>query len=173
MKKKRNLFVFAIFLFTIMGFGAVSFAYWDTLKDVSAEQIEIGEGNIVSTTISLRKLVSNGTLVPVGYEGGSNFSEVIIVYNVLWEGIGASDVLGELNIDSKGFIINDEDFSHLFTIDIITKDLSITINEEKEVIMKVIFTNDTSDPYEYFKVSSQSISIKLDFLVEITEEDTI
>lgn len=103
-KKHKHRKVILLSALALLAFGSVgaTFAYWaSTVSGTDQENsgsINIGEGDTVSTTLSVKGTGSDSVLVPVGQGREGQVESVDILFTVSWNSTGnnASGITGTL-----------------------------------------------------------------------------
>jgi len=98
--------------------------------------------------------------------GESN--SIDLTFPVLWESndaVGANVFTGVLTVTVTSIKINGVDYSHLFTVDVVSGDGAITEDLAQNLIINVEFTNEPSTSAEYMLVAGQPLVITLTFVV--------
>ena len=168
MFKKRKLVIGMLILLATLVSG-FTFAYWasnvsgDT--DTATGTVTIGTGDAVTTTATVSDVTNSGPLVPVGHSGTN---QVDLTFNLLWT--SNNDATGDaltgvlaVNIDSVQ--IEGVDYSHLFTVTLVSGDGAITEDSSQAIVINVEFTNEPADATEYALVATKSLVITITFTV--------
>lgn len=166
---KRKLILSAIVLFfAFISTVVVTYAYWAISVQGVTDEIEtgtviIGSGDAVTTTATVDPVTSAGPLVPVGHSGTN---KVDLTFSLLWESnndAGADALTGVLAVTIDSIKINGVDYSHLFTVTIISGPGAITEDSAKSVVINVEFTNEPADAAEYLSVATNNLIVTVSF----------
>ena len=163
-------------LFAVIATSA-TFAFWASgiTGDDSTESINvsIGQGDVVSTTVTLNVTDQGRTLVPAGFEDESTtYNTTTFTFDVNWDGDadGIEGVEGTLTVTIEdltlGTLLDAEEIEGMFTITITPTSATITEGETLEVTVTVFFENEPADQAMYDQVANGSLEIELKFSVE-------
>ncbi len=172
MFKSKKTIIGALLLLALVVTSA-SFAFWassvDGSNDSATGTVTIGEGETVSTTVTVADVGADGTLVPDGYEDGTTVNNEDKVFTVEWEGSGADGATGTLSVSvtslSLGSLTQTQ-IEDMFTIDV-SANPSITVGTPLTYTVNVEFTNEPADQSIYDEVANGSLVITLDFSVTV------
>ena len=161
--------VLAILMLVLFTSATGTFAYWasSVLGDDSENTaiVDVGEGDAVTTTVTVSNQTDSGPLVPVGHTGTN---DVDLTFPVLWtsDNDASADALtGTLAVTIDSVLINGVDYSHLFTVTVISGTGAITEDASQDVVVNVEFTNEPADQTEYDLVATEDVVVTLTFTV--------
>jgi len=170
-KGKKLLAVIVAILF-MLGSATGAYAYWAANfagdDEVATATVEVGEGETVTTTVTVGDL-TDGILVPVGITldvGEAN--NVDLTFPVLWESddtVGADAFIGSLSVSIGSVLIGGVDYSHLFTVTVVSGTGTITEDISQDIVINVEFTNEPADAAEYAAVAGLDLVVTLTFTV--------
>ena len=159
-------------LFAVIATSA-TFAFWasgitgaDNTETIS---VAIGEGDEVTTTVTLTVTDDERTLVPSGYEDNDNtFDTNVFTFVVEWDGTGAEGATGTLTVTIEDLTLGtllDAEIEGMFTITINPDDTAITAGTPLTVTVTVLFANEPVDQAMYTEVANGSLSLDIKFNV--------
>ncbi|MFW6319750.1 MAG: hypothetical protein ACOC1L_06145 [Bacillota bacterium] len=171
MFKSKKTIIGALLLLALVVTSA-SFAFWassvDGSNDSATGTVTIGEGETVSTTVTVADVGADGTLVPSGYEDDSTtFDNEDKEFTVNWTGTGAEGATGTLNVSYSGLSLGSltqAEIEDMFTIDV-SATPSITAGTPLTYTVNVEFTNEPANQSIYDEVANGTLVITLDFSV--------
>ena len=173
MNKKRKL-VLSLFVivFTLLATVTATYAYWASTisvdDDTATGTVTIGEGDIVTSEVTVTSQTNGGLLVPVGHAGGLDVDNVNLTFPVIWttdNDTGADAFTGTLSVVVESIEINGVDYSGLFKVTIVSGTGSITEDVSQSVVINVEFTNEPENATEYGLVANENIVVTLTFKV--------
>lgn len=179
--KGKRIYTIIIYLLLIIGVGSL-FAFWASNVNSPDDQtsdgnINVGQGNDVSTTITISDPTSNERLVPLGTiqnSQGSNLTEVIVrAFTVNWsEDLGlnaATGATGVLTVSvAQNSITLDPSIHHLLNLNF-TEQHNITIGTSKTISVGATLTR-PANIEEYRLLSGRTISITLELSLSTSQE---
>jgi hypothetical protein len=170
--KRKVIAAFAVMMFAFIATVGTTYAWWaetiNTSNDTSTATVNIGDGDAITTTVTVDDLIDSRTLVPVGYEGQNqgDVNNVDLTFPVLWESDNTGNTLtGELSVTVDSIEINNVDYSGLFTVTVTSGEGTITEDVSKDVVINVEFTNEPVDEAMYDEVANGTLVITLTFEV--------
>ena len=164
--KSRRIIIAAL-LFVAVAVSSATFAFWASgvtgNEDTATGTVTIGEGEAVTTEVNVNNETDGGTLVPVGFEDGSDVNNVDLTFDVDWTGDGATGATGVLAVTIDSIEVNGVDKSNLFNVTVTSGTGAITAGTTQEVEVNVEFTNEPADQSEYDEVATEDVIVSITF----------
>jgi hypothetical protein len=172
--KKRSLIIGLLVMLAVITSG-FTYAYWATAgsptNDTAVGTINIGEGGEVTTTLSVADQAATAgiLLVPLEQSVETPTDDPLTVsayqfsFTVNWTGAGVTGAEGTLTVTPGTALINEVDYSHLFTVSVISGDGDIVVGTSNTVVIEVEFTNEPANYAEYLLVANGALTVNLTF----------
>jgi len=167
--KNRKLVVGLLVMLAVV-MSTLTFAYWATgvtgSDQTATGTIVIGEGDAVTTSVTVANQSSTGNLVPVGYDqDAADVNNVDLTFSVLWDGTGAEGAAGTLAVTMDSIEIDGEtiDVSGLFTVTVTSGTGGITAGTAQPVVVNVEFTNEPANAADYALIANGNLIVTLSF----------
>ncbi|MDR4968060.1 MAG: hypothetical protein RG740_00430 [Acholeplasmataceae bacterium] len=186
--RQKNLVIGLLVMLALVVSG-FTYAFWASgvtgNSDTAVGSIQIGEGEAVTTTVTVGNETFGGDLVPVGFEDEDSdpikVSSVVLTFNVVWtqDSTGAEGTTGTLSVsvDSYDIVEYDEDLEEdvttglttaqidaMFDIDITSGDgASMTLGGNQNVVITVTFENEPATQAIYEMVAAGRLILNLTF----------
>jgi len=173
-KKLVALGLAAVALFSTVG---VSLAYWaSSVSGANANKtatINIGEGNTITTSVSVSDFTEALDLVPAGYgaDGYNDLAEtesVDVTFNVSWESTGddANGAVKTLTITQTGYTVGGvADTYGLINIQAAPAPFSITADAAAVEVTMTVTMDEPANLAQYNAVAGKAIIISYSFVV--------
>ena len=181
--KQRNLIIGLLVMLAVAVSG-FTFAFWSAGvtgdSDVAVGTIEIGQGDAVTTTVTVADVADAGLLVHTGYQDDTTtFDDLTLTFSVAWDedDTGAAGTTGTLNVTVDSYDIVDDlgtttglttaQIDAMFTIVVTSGDQeTMTLNGTQNVVVTVTFTDEPATKAIYDKVANGTLKINLTFLLD-------
>jgi len=154
-----------------------TFAYWASGvagdDETVGGTVTVGTGDAITTTVTVNaQSDTNGNLVPVGFEGGSDINNLDLTFPVIWnaDADGAEGISGTLSVSIGNYVIgtlSGSDVTDLFSVTITSGDGAITEGSSQNVVINVLFANEPADAAEYAIVAGSDLTFDVTFTVTV------
>jgi len=172
--KSKKLVVGLLVLLAVV-FTTGTFAYWAIGVNgddaTTTGTITIGEGNTVSTTVSLGAAVNSQNaddLVPSGFAETGKIESLTLTFNVDWAstGLDASGLTGNLAVSFDSAVnTNSDDVLSLFNASGLTGYTIDTDAATSTTVTITITMDEPADQSEYNLVANEDITLGFTFTV--------
>ena len=154
-----------VLLLLSMATATGTLAYWASgisgSNDTATAEVLIDSGEAVTTTVTVGNETNAGPLVPLGYTG---ITDVNLIFDVDWDGAGATGSTGTLVVTVNSVLVNSIDRSTLFTVNV-TSEPTIVAGVSYPYTVNVEFTTEPANLADYNAMINQDVVVTLTFTV--------
>lgn len=167
--KQRKLVIGLLVLLAVAVSG-FTFAFWSSgvtgNSDTATGTVLIGEGDAVTTTVTVDPENDTNPMVPTAYKTGTE-DTVVLTFDIDWVGTGATGTLGNLAIsvtDKTLGTLTPTEIEAMFTITP-QAGVVVTAGTTQTATLTIVFANEPASQAIYAQVANGNLVLDLTFAI--------